>query len=113
MNTPGERFVATYSSDTTSAVLGKTIETLSELSAASGPKWLPIFLTVPGVPPARTRNRCLLDQLIRVTHGNCQVRAAKVTENSEVHADDLAAAIEERSAGTAGGCRCIVDNLVR
>src|SRR5260370_28593264 len=61
---------------------------------------------------ARTRNRCLLDQFVRATHGNYQVRPAKVAENGEVHADDLVVAIEERSAGTAGGCRCIVNNLI-
>jgi len=36
--------------------------------------------------------------------GNRQVRAAKVIENGEVHANYLAMAIEERSAGTAGRC---------
>ncbi len=51
----------------------------------------------------RADNRSLLHQFIRVMHGNCQVRAAKVTENGEVHADDFAVAIEERSTGTARG----------
>ena len=60
----------------------------------------------------RGDNRCLLHQFTCVTHGNCQVRAAKVTENGEVHANDLAVAIEERSAGTAGGCCCIVNDFV-
>src|SRR5258708_34183783 len=37
----------------------------------------------------RADNRCLLHEFIRVTHRNCQVRAAKVTQNREVHCNDL------------------------
>src|ERR1700674_4728997 len=56
--------------------------------------------------------RCLLHQFIGVTDRNRQVRAAKTIQNGEVHTDDLAIAIEERSAGTARGCRCVINNLV-
>jgi hypothetical protein len=39
--------------------------------------------------PRRADIGCSLHQFIRVTHGNCQVRAARVTENREVHANEL------------------------
>src|SRR5690348_2831471 len=54
----------------------------------------------------------LLHQFTGVADRNRQVRTAKITQRSEVHSNDLATAIEERSPGTAGGCRCIVNNLV-
>src|SRR6266853_875742 len=57
-------------------------------------------------------NGCLLHELIGVADRNCQVRAAKIIQNGEVHTNDLAIAIEERSAGTTGGCRRVVNNLV-
>jgi len=66
----------------------------------------------PSAVSVRTRNRGLLDQFVRLTHGNCQVRPAKVAESGEVHADDPAVAMEERSAGTAGGGQYIVNSLV-
>lgn len=53
-----------------------------------------------------------LHQFIGVADRNRQVRAAKITQNGEGYPDDLAVAIEERSAGTTGGRRCIVNNLV-
>ncbi len=43
----------------------------------------------------------LLHQFIGVPDRDRQVRAAKITQNGEVHANDLAIAIEEWSAGTA------------
>jgi hypothetical protein len=55
---------------------------------------------------------CLLNKFIGVTDRNRQVRAAKTIQNGEIHTNDLAIAIEERSTGTARGCCCIVDDLV-
>src|SRR6202030_768495 len=61
----------------------------------------------------RQQKWALLQQFMGVTDGNGQVRAAKIFQNGGVHTNDLPIAIEERSAGTAGGCRRVVNKRVR
>jgi hypothetical protein len=56
-------------------------------------------------------NACLFQKFIRAADWNRQVRAAKIMENGEVHANYLAVAVEEWPGGTARGCRRIVNNL--
>src|SRR4030081_2999342 len=55
---------------------------------------------------------CLLHQFIGVTNRDGQVRAAKISQSGEIHANYLAFAIEEWCAGSACGGRRIVNNLV-
>src|ERR1700676_2667238 len=62
--------------------------------------------------PKNSRNGCLLYQFIGVTNRDRQVRSAKIIQTGEIHTDNFAVAIEKRSAGTAGGGCCIVNNLI-
>jgi hypothetical protein len=54
----------------------------------------------------------LLEQVFGEFGGDGEVRAAKIFEHGEIYANDFSVAVEERSAGTAGGGGGIVDNLV-